>query len=136
LSIGDHKTSSYITWSPMMKASTARRLAIVVLRVVITLLFAPAIAIKLRHPADWGQRFAAWGYPSWGAVVVSVAEIAGLVALWIPPLARIGIGILMVTLTGATATWLIHGPAWAATYPGLILVLVVTLARIDRTKTE
>jgi hypothetical protein len=118
-----------------MKASTARRLAIVVLRIVITLLFAPAVAIKLRHPDAWGQRFAAWGYPAWGAVVVSVAEIAGLVVLWIRPLARIGFGVLMVTLTGATATWLIHGPRPTAAYPGLILILVITLARIDRTKT-
>ena len=120
---------------PHVKPSRLRRGAIVILRVVITLLFVPAIGVKLRHPAVWGHQFAVWGYPAWGAVAVSIVEIAALVALWIRPFALIGIGALTITLTGAAATWLTHGPAPTAAYPGLILALVASLAWIQRTTT-
>lgn len=37
----------------------------------------------------------------------------------------------MSTLSGATATWLIHGHRVAATYPGTILVLVLILPGVE-----
>lgn len=119
----------------MVKGSRSRRVAIVILRVVIALLFVPAIGVKLRYPVEWGHRFAEWGYPAWGAVAVSLAEIAGLLALWIRPLALIGVGVLTVTLTGATVTWVMNGPARAAAYPGLLLVLLAVLVWIQRPTT-
>jgi uncharacterized membrane protein YphA (DoxX/SURF4 family) len=110
---------SRITWRPAL---------IVGLRLVSTFLFAPAILAKLRHPDEWARLFATWGYPAWGAMAVSCAEIGGLAALWIPRLAGVASVVLMITLAGATGTWLVHGPRETAAYPGTILVLVVSLA--------
>ncbi len=105
-----------------------RRSLIVILRIAITVLFIPALLAKLRHPHEWAELFASWGYPSWGAIAVSCAEIVSLALLWSPRLASIGIGVLAITLTGATGTWLIRGPRSTAAYPGTILALLVSLA--------
>jgi uncharacterized membrane protein YphA (DoxX/SURF4 family) len=108
---------------------------IVVLRLVITLLFAGAIIPKLRNPVEWGLLFASWGYPPWGSTVVSVIEIIGLAVLWIPAFATWGAAALMLTTAGAMGTWLIHGPRVVAIYPGTLFVLVGWLARLQRRKT-
>jgi hypothetical protein len=103
-----------------------RTVVIVSVRMIITVLFVPAISVKLQRPAFWAHLFTIWGYPPWGAIAVSAAEIIGLIALW-TPLAGIATIVLMTTLTGATVTWLIHGPRVAAAYPGTIVVLVAAL---------
>lgn len=108
-----------------------RTVVIVSVRIIITVLFVPAILVKLQRPAFWAQLFTVWGYPPWGAIAISTAEIIGLIALW-TPLAVVAIIVLMTTLTGATGTWLIHGPRVAAAYPGTILVLVTSLAVLAR----
>jgi uncharacterized membrane protein YphA (DoxX/SURF4 family) len=115
-----------------MSGSRWRSVLIVALRLVITLLFVPAILVKLRNPGAWAQQFAAWGYPAWGAVAISTIEIVGLAALWIPPLATPAGAALMVTTAGAAGTWLMHGPTSTAAYPGTILVLVAWLAWLRR----
>ena len=78
--------------------------SIIALRLIITLLFAPAILDKLIDPDEYGRLFATWGYPPWGPLVISTIEIVGLVALWIPTLSTSAIVTLMVTTTNATAT--------------------------------
>jgi uncharacterized membrane protein YphA (DoxX/SURF4 family) len=115
-----------------MSRSQWRSVLIVALRLLITLLFVPAILVKLRNPGAWGHLFTTWGYPPWGPLVISVIEIIGLAALWIPALARWASATLMVTTAGATATWLIHGPRSTAAYPGTILVLVALLAWLQQ----
>jgi uncharacterized membrane protein YphA (DoxX/SURF4 family) len=105
-----------------------RSALIVALRLVITLLFVPAILVKLRNPGAWSHLFTTWGYPSWGPLVISAIEIVGLAALWIPALASLASAALMITTAGATGTWLMHGPRSTAAYPGTILVLVAALA--------
>ena len=106
--------------------------SIMALRLIITLLFAPAILDKLIDPDEYGRLFTTWGYPPWGPLVISVIEIIGLVALWIPTLSPSAIVALMVTTAGATGTWLIHGPKSTAAYPGTILVLVAALAWLQQ----
>jgi DoxX-like family len=117
----------------MISRGRWRSVLVVALRFVITFLFAPAILAKLRHPVEWGHLFTTWGYPAWGAVAISYAEIIGLMALWIPRLARAGIAILMITLSGAAVTWLTYGPRGTAAYPGTILILVGLLAWLTLT---
>ena len=102
--------------------------SIIALRLITTLLFAPAILDKLIDPDAWGRLFAIWSYPPWGPLVISIIEIIGLVALWIPTLSTSAIVTLMVTTAGATGTWWIHGPRSTAAYPGTILLLVASLA--------
>jgi hypothetical protein len=72
--------------------------------------------------------FTTWGDPPWGPLVVTIIEIIGLVGLWIPILSSSALAMLMVTTAGAIGTWLIHGPKSTAAYPGMILVLVASLA--------
>lgn len=102
-----------------------------VLRVAITCLFAPAILAKLRHPDEWATLFRTWGYPSWGAIAVSLAETVSLFLLWIRPLAIPAISILATTLTGAVVTWMIHGPRATAAYPAAILLLIAGLVWLE-----
>jgi hypothetical protein len=109
-----------------------RSAPIVALRLVITLLFVPAILVKLRNPGLWAHLFTTWGYPPWGSLFISVIEIIGLVALWISPVAIWAGAALMITTAGATGTWMIHGPRVAAAYPGTILVLLGLLAWLNR----
>jgi hypothetical protein len=106
--------------------------SIIALRLTISLLFAPAILDKLIDPDEYGRLFTTWGYPSWGPLAISIIEIIGLVALWIPTLSRSAIVTLMVTAAGATGTWVIHGPKSVAAYPGTILVLVASLAWLQQ----
>jgi uncharacterized membrane protein YphA (DoxX/SURF4 family) len=119
-----------------MSASQWRPVVIVALRLVITLLFVPAILVKFRNPGAWSQLFMTWGYPSWGPVVISTIEIIGLAALWIPAVAQTASAALMVTTAGATATWLIHGPRSTAAYPGTILILVASLAWLQQARVK
>lgn len=116
-----------------MRNSSWRAIVVVGLRTIITLLFVPAVFVKLRHPAEWGHLFVTWGYPAWGSTAVSIVEIAGLVALWIPAVMPVALAALMCTLTGATGTWLIHGPRATAAYPAVILLLVLILSGIEAT---
>ena len=105
--------------------------SIIALRLIIALLFAPAILDKLIDPDEYGRLFTTWGYPAWGPLVISMIEITGLVALWIPALSTSAIVTLMVTTAGATGTWLIYGPKSTAAYPGTIFVLVASLALLQ-----
>ena len=111
-----------------------RSVLIVALRLVVTLLFVPAILVKLINPGAWARMFTTWGYPPWGALVISIIEIIGLAALWIPAVATWASAALMITTAGATGTWLIHGPRITAAYPGAILVLVGVLARLQQAR--
>ena len=106
----------------------SHRRSIIALRLIIALLFAPAILDKLIDPDEYARLFTIWGYPPWAPLVISVIEIIGLVAIWIPTLSTLAIVTLMVTTAGATGTWLIHGPRTTAAYPGTILVLLASLA--------
>jgi len=115
-----------------MSRSRWRSALVVALRLLITLLFIPAILVKLRNPSAWAHLFTTWGYPSWAPLVVSIIEIIGLAALWIPALAVSAMAALMITTAGATGTWLIHGPRSTAAYPATILVLVASLAWLQR----
>lgn len=114
---------SRIQWRPVL---------IVALRLVITLLFVPAILVKLRNPGAWSHLFTTWGYPPWGPLVISTVEIIGLAALWIPAVATWASAALMITTAGAAGTWLIHGPRLTAMYPGTILVLIGVLTWLQQ----
>jgi uncharacterized membrane protein YphA (DoxX/SURF4 family) len=108
-----------------------RWLLTLTLRLLITLGFAVALVSKVGQRVRWAHQFVLWGYPAWGADATSVVEIVGLIALWIPVLARAVTAILMVILVGAVCTWLIHGPRLAAIIPGTLFVMLACLAWLE-----
>jgi uncharacterized membrane protein YphA (DoxX/SURF4 family) len=110
-----------------------RRVWVVALRLIVTLLFVPPVLSKLLEPSKWAHQFVVWGYPAWGALTTTVVEILGLIALWIPRFARIAIAVLVVVLVGAAYTWLRHGPSSTAAFPGIILMFVAFLAWLEAT---
>jgi len=61
---------------------------------------------------------------------------AGTQRLWIPAVATWGSVALMITTAGATGTWLMHGPASVAAYPGTIFVLVAVLTWLQQARTR
>jgi uncharacterized membrane protein YphA (DoxX/SURF4 family) len=105
----------------------------VALRLMVTLSFVPPVLSKVLAPGKWAHQFVLWGYPSWGAVVTTVVEVVGLIALWIPRFARVAIGVLAVVLVGAACTWLIRGPSATAAFPGIILLFLAGLAWLEMT---
>jgi hypothetical protein len=117
-----------------MSRSQRRPVVIVALRLLITLLFAPAILDKFIDPSEYARLFATWGYPPWSPVVISIIEVIGLAVLWIPAVAIWGSVALMITTAGATGTWLIHGPDSIAAYPATILVLVAVLTWLQQAR--
>src|SRR5579862_4980542 len=115
----------------IMRSIRWRWLLTVVLRLVIAMGFALPIASKLGSRERWAQQFVRWGYPAWGADATTGLELAGLIALWIPALAKPGMAMLMVMLVGAAGTWLVHGPVFEAVVPGTLLALVMGLAWLE-----
>lgn len=114
-----------------MQSIRWRPLLTVVLRLIIVLVFAAAILSKFASRARWAHQFVLWGYPAWGVDATSGLEIAGLIALWIPALARFAIAALMLVLVGAVFTWLRNGPGITAVVPGALFALLVCLAWLE-----
>ena len=83
----------------------------VVLWILVVLLaasFVPTGIGKFTDPG-WSQQFAAWGYPAWFRPVVGIVEIAAAVLLLVPRIATPAAGTLVVVMTGALLTHLVHG---------------------------
>ena len=101
------------------------------LQVVVGLVFMMVGTSKFRAPA-WAGRFAAWGYPDGFHLVVGVFEIAGAVCLLVPRLAAYGAALLMVVMTGAALTHLVHGEMRQFTSPLVLIVLLALVAWLRR----
>lgn len=63
---------------------------------------------KFTNSALWQGHFSSWGYPVWGAGVVGVAELVGVVLLLVPRTAPFAAGGLIAIMIGALATVLVH----------------------------
>ena len=106
--------------------ASGRRL--VVARVLATVVFMPFLLERVIRRESWAEQFVSWGYPDWGANAVSVAEIAGIIALWIHSAVWYGIGVLALVLLGACYTWIATGVPGLALVPFGVLLAVAALA--------
>ena len=89
---------------------------------------------KFPVPNRWQPLYLAWGYPAWLIPATGLVEVGGAVLLFIPRLALGGAGLLLVVMTGALITLLLHpgGPmGWGAT-PTVYIVLLAVIATIRR----
>ena len=114
-----------------MDRRSRKRLALMA-RVLATAALLPFILNKIQRQEMWADRFAAWGYPRWGALATTIVEVAAVMGLWIPGATKYAIGALTIVLLGACYTWLVNGPAATAGIPFAVLVLVAMLGLAER----
>ncbi|MDH3495059.1 MAG: DoxX family protein [Acidobacteriota bacterium] len=96
-----------------------------VFAVLLAILFLLAGAGKLGGGAT--EMFAKWGYPSWFAIFIGVAEVAGAIGLLIPRLTRLAIIGLTILMIGAAYTHVAAGEGLDVLRPiifGIFLWLV------------
>ena len=116
--------------------SRFRLIAAWVLQLLLAALFAIQGCMKLAGSPAWISRFKAWGYPDHFYLAVGAVEFLGAVALLVPRLTRLGTGVLIVVMVGATATHLIHREPQVATTLVLITLLVIVLYMRRGTETK
>lgn len=98
----------------------------------------PALGIGLSgiskfSGSHWRDLFIGWGYPAWFTYVVGVAEVAGVIGLFIPRVARYAAVLLTAVMVGAFVTLFTHrgGPlGWGAT--PLVYIVMLTVVGIAR----
>lgn len=90
-----------------MSSSKGRSIAAWVLVVALAVMFLLAALGKLTGAAT--PMFEAWGYPSWFAVLIGAAELAGAIGLLVPRTTRwAAVGLVLVML-GAVFTHVTNG---------------------------
>ena len=108
----------------MDPATLASSRTVLVLRVLLALFFVYLAARNLAGDPKMAEDFRRWNYGAGFRVVVAVAQIAGAVALFVPPLAFAGAVGLTVLLLGALFTHLRHDPP-ASAVPALVCLLLL-----------
>lgn len=92
------------------ESSVLRTIAIWTLAVVLGLLFVLVGLSKMSGPSgmSWAVRFSHWGYPVASRYVIGGIEILAGLGLLVPSFRRFAAITLMVVMSGAFATHLIH----------------------------
>src|SRR6266550_6760342 len=70
-------------------------------------LFAAGVP-KLLGQGGWVGLFAHWGYPAWLVPLVGIAEVFGVVLLFVPRFASIGATMIAIVMAGAATTHAMH----------------------------
>jgi putative oxidoreductase len=99
-----------------------RKTAIWTIAVVLGLFFVLAGFLKVSGPSgtQWAIRLSHWGYPAASRYGIGGIEILAGLGLLVPSLRRLGTVTLMVVMTGALVTHLIHSE-FVRLLPPLIL---------------
>lgn len=97
---------------------------LLVLRVLLAAFFVYLAVKNLAGDPRMAEDFRRWSYGDGFRVAVAVAQLAGAVALLVPPLAFAGALGLAVLLLGAVVTHLRHDPP-AAAVPALACLLLL-----------
>lgn len=99
------------------------RIALIVVKVLLTLAFLAAGLAKLAGAAPMVESFEVLGLGQWFRYVTGIIEVAGAVLLWVPGLQYLGASLLGGTMVGAVLAHLtILGIASGA--PAVILGLM------------
>lgn len=120
--------------SDMTTNPPSRRRTIIVwaLTTVTAALFGVAGVFKLAGAETMVEGFAAYGFPAWFMTLVGIGEVAGAVALLLPPIAFLGGLGLMGIAGGAFITHMANGDPFADAVPAIVffvLAVVVTWIR-------
>ena len=101
------------------------------LQILFAIFFTFQAAMKLGASPHWVSRFRVWGYPEHFYFVVGLCELLGAILLLIPRLARWGAVLLLIIMTGATATHVINREPQVVTTV-LIMILLSALLYLCR----
>lgn len=102
-----------------------RSIAVWVLHILLTAMFAFQGAGKLLSSPGWVSRFKAWGYPDNFYLVIGIIELICAVLLLIPKLAGFGSLVLIIVMVGASVTHVRLGEAQIMTTLILMALLGV-----------
>jgi len=97
---------------------------VLVLRLLLAAFFAFLAYKNLTGDARMVEDFRRWDYGDGFRIAVAVAQLAGAVALFVPPLTFVGALGLAVVLAGALVTHLRHDPP-ASALPALVCLLLL-----------
>ncbi|MEZ5346890.1 MAG: DoxX family protein [Pyrinomonadaceae bacterium] len=70
------------------------------------------------------QMFEQWGYPSWFAYIIGIAELAGAIGLLIPKFTKFAILGLTLIMIGAAFTHLANGESMQIIRPAIFAILL------------
>ncbi|WNM63431.1 DoxX family protein [Candidatus Nitrospira neomarina] len=96
--------------------------------VLLGIFFIAAGGAKLMGSPSQVEHFAQWGYPFWFLYLTGIIEVGGGLCLFIPRTQWYGIGVLSITMVGATLTHLRAGEMGAVPVPLVLLGLLLLLA--------
>lgn len=118
-------------------ARKARTIATWTLSVLLTLLFLMSGSGKLLNSETSGgvrfdEQFEIWGYPSWFRFPVGLGEVAGAIALLIPPARPYAAAGLTAVMLGAVLTHLRIEDYGVAPIPLVLAGLAGTLGWLSR----
>lgn len=88
---------------------------------------------KFRDPM-WVRIFDRIGFGQWFRFLTGVLQMAGGALTLVPRLTLVGLTILAATMTGAVITWIAFGQPFAALIPGTILIALLIVAAIERSR--
>lgn len=103
---------------------------------IVTVGFLFASIFKLSGSKMMIDNFTRWGYSIWFMYVVAMAELAGVVSLYVPRMRRgalIGLSVIMV---GAIGTHLLNGEGFSATPATILLASLLGLLFLERKTLE
>ncbi len=115
----------------MAETGRGKTIAVWVLSALLAALFLYAGVPKILGTGEAPEHFAHWGYPAWFCVLIGLVEVAGGVALLVPPIAFYAAGMLGVVMIGAIYTHLIKA-APGVPIPTVCLILLALIAYLRR----
>jgi putative oxidoreductase len=101
------------------------------LQILCGALFVLIGTVKFADPT-WARNFERWGYPSGSHLIVGAIEAAAGLGLLIPRLTPYAAGVLMIVMTGAAATHVLHGEMQRFTAPLVYFVILGVIAWLRR----
>ncbi len=106
------KLHGYITWA---------------LQIILGLLFLAAGAGKFLAAETWIQKFTTWGFFNNFYLLIGVVELLGAILLFLPKLSKYAAMLLVVVMTGAVITHIVHQEAVELFRPVIFMALLSAL---------
>ena len=115
-----------------MKNAKVKRIARIVVRIILGILIILAGAGKFFVEDIWVQKFQEWGYPKGFHYLTGILEILAGILIFIPRFWLRGTYFLLAIMVAAFGTHVVHGEFSELLSPGIYLVLIGTLLALRK----